>query len=227
MKNLAIIPARSGSRGLQDKNIKLLNAKPLIKYSIDAAIDSECFDTIMVSTDSKSYAKIASELGAEVPFLRSKLTSSDQASSWEVVLEVIDKYSEMGKEYDTFCLLQPTSPLRNGQDIRNAYSIMSENHAISVQSVTELDHPLAWCGKLGDKGSLLGFISREADNRRQCQEKYFRPNGAIYIADIANFRKDSFLYRDGCYAYIMPRERSIDIDTEVDFKLAEFFMNEL
>lgn len=225
MKNIAIIPARCGSKGLPDKNIKMLNGKPLIAYSIEAALTSGCYDTVMVSTDSEKYAEISRTYGAEVPFLRSELTSSDTASSWDTVLEVLNMYGDLGKEFDTFCLLQPTSPLRSSEDIKAAYKELEKKKAFAVLSMTELDHPLSWCGLLGDKNSLDGFIQKSSSTQRQSQETYYRPNGAIYIVFIPEFRKDQFLYRDGSYAYIMPKERSVDIDTEFDFKFAEFLMN--
>ena len=111
MNNLAIIPARSGSKGLKDKNIKLLNGKPLIAYSIEAAKKSEIYSHILVSTDSERYGEIAIQYGAEVPFYRSEENASDVASSWDVVKEALKKYQEMGIVFDTFTLLQPTSPL--------------------------------------------------------------------------------------------------------------------
>jgi len=224
MKNLAIITARSGSKGLPDKNVKELKGKPLLAYSIEAARESGCFETVMVSTDSKKYAEISRKCGAEVPFLRSESASSDAASSWDAVLEVIDKYEGIGKTYDTFCLLQPTSPMRTYRDIENAYRVYEEKKAVAVISMTEVDHPLSWCGLIGENGSLEGFINKSDNKQRQAQETYYRPNGAIYIASIPEFRKDQFLYRKGSYVYIMPKERSVDIDTEFDFKFAEFLL---
>ncbi len=226
MRNLGIIPARSGSKGLKDKNIKLLFNKPLMAYSIEVAIESGCFETVMVSTDSSEYAEIAKKYGAEVPFLRSEFTSSDSASSWDMVLEVLDRYKELGKEFDTFCLLQPTSPMRTIDDIRTAYNILAMKNAFAVESVVRAEHPLSWYGVLGENGSLDGFNSRESDAPRQTQGTYYTSNGAIYIASIPEFSKDQFLYRAGSYAYIMPKERSVDIDTEFDFRFAEFLMSE-
>ncbi len=224
MKNIAIIPARSGSKGLPNKNIKKLIDKPLMYYSIEAAINSGCFDTVMVSTDSEKYANIARDGGAEVLFLRSQSTSSDTASSWDVVIEVLNRYLNIGKKFDTFCLLQPTSPLRSSNDIIESYRLMAQRDAFSVISVTELDHPLAWCGEIGENLSLDGFIQKSASKQRQLQKTIYRINGAIYIASIPEFLKDQFLYRRGSYAYIMPKERSIDIDTEYDFKCAEYYL---
>ena len=224
MNNIAIIAARSGSKGLKNKNIRELAGKPLMAYSIEAAIKSGCFDAVMVSTDSDKYADVARAYGAEVPFLRNKRTSSDSASSWDTVLEVLDGYGNLGRSFDSFCLLQPTSPLRNSDDIKSAYQIFLDRGAFSVVSLTELEHPLAWCGTLGDNNSLDGFIGQAGYQQRQAQETFYRLNGAIYIANISEFRQDQFLYRARSYAYIMPKERSVDIDTELDFKLAEFLM---
>ena len=132
MNNLAIIPARSGSKGLKDKNIKLLNGKPLIAYSIEAAKKSEIYSHILVSTDSERYGEIAIQYGAEVPFYRSEENASDVASSWDVVKEVLKKYQEMGIVFDTFTLLQPTSPLRKYEDIKKAYELFKEKDAIAL-----------------------------------------------------------------------------------------------
>ena len=226
MKNIAIISARSGSKGLPDKNIKELNGKPLMAYSIETAINSKCFDVVMVSTDSERYAEIAREYGAEVPFMRSKLTASDIASSWDVVEEVLQGYEKRGKYFDTFCLLQPTSPMRTAKDIKNAYSLYSEKNAFAVLSMTELEHPIEWCGKLDETFSLDGFHKEINESRRQDIGKEYRPNGAIYIVTVSEFRKDRNLYRAGSYAYIMPQDKSVDIDTDFDFKFADFLMKQ-
>lgn len=224
MNNIAIITARSGSKGLPDKNIMPLCGKPMIAYSIEAALDSGLFSTVMVSTDSEGYAEISRSCGAEVPFLRGDELASDTASSWDVVLDVLDNYEKRGKRFDTFCLLQPTSPMRTSDDIIEAYRIYNDNNAFSVVAVTELEHPIAWCGTLKEGGSLDGFMERNRGGRRQVQEKAYRPNGALYIVDVQDFRKDHFLYRKGAYAYIMPQERSVDIDTEFDYEFVEFLM---
>lgn len=220
MKSIAIIPARSGSKGLLNKNIKEFAGRPLMAYSIETALKSGCFDEVMLSTDSEEYAEIAKRFGASVPFLRSKATSGDSVSSWDMVKEVLDRYRKIGKEYESFCLLQPTSPLRTEEDIRNAYDLF-ENVATAVISVCEVEHSPLWCGKLPVNKSLDGFILRSNNKQRQASEKYYRINGAIYFVRTEELYKDDFLYREGSYAYIMPQNRSIDIDTEIDFKLAE------
>lgn len=226
MRNIAIIPARSGSKGLKDKNIRLLNGKPLLAYTILAALDSGCYETVMVSTDSEEYAKIAREYGAEVPFLRNPETSKDASSPWEVMKEVLLKYKEMGKEFDTFTLLQPTSPLRNAQDIQNAFAEMKEKDANAVVSMCELECSMHLVNTLPDDLSMDGFISNEQYNkRRQDIRPYYRFNGAIYISKVETFMKHMNIYDDKCYAYIMDRKRSYDIDDEFDLKIAEAILS--
>ena len=222
MNNIAIIPARSGSKGLKDKNIRLLNGKPLLAYTIEAALKSKCFDTVMVSTDSKKYAKIAKEYGAEVPFLRSEATSQDTTSPWEVMKEVLENYRALGMEFDTFALLQPTSPLRNAQDIRNAYAEMKEKKANAVVSMCELECSMHLVNTLPRSLSMKGFISSEQYNkRRQDIRPYYRFNGAIYISKVKSFMKHMNIYDDKCYAYIMDRSRSYDIDDMTDIRIVE------
>lgn len=226
MKSIAIIPARSGSKGLKDKNIRLLNGMPLIWYSIQAAITSKCFDEVMVSTDSEKYAEIARECGAVVPFLRSERMSMDATSSWDAVQEVLDNYRNMGKEFDTVMLLQPTSPLRSADDIKKAFSIYQENGADSVVSVCEVDHSPLWCNVLPENRCLDGFIKSEVkeSSGRQSLPIYYRINGAIYLTKITD-ELGANLYSKSGYAYIMPQDKSVDIDTELDFRMAEFLLN--
>lgn len=221
MKNIAIITARAGSKGLHNKNIKVLGNKPLLAYSIEAAMSSKMFEEVMVSTDSEEYAEISRKWGASVPFLRSEHNSIDTASSWSTVSEVLSRYSENGKEFDTFCLLQPTSPFRTGEDIRKAYDLYLKKRATAIVSVCEVEHSLQWCNKLDNTYSLEGFVDKEDIQQRQKLEKYYRINGAIYISNIEKYKKDPFLYKAGAYAYIMSNIKSIDIDTELDFMYAE------
>ena len=224
MKNIAIIPARSGSKGVRDKNIRNLNGKPLMAYTIAASLESGVFDEVFVSTDSEKYAEIAKEYGANVPFLRSKTSATDTASSWDVVDEVLDEYNKIGKQFDTFCLLQPTSPLRTSFDIKAAYKLFREKASIAVVSVCEAEHSPLWCGHLPENQEFIDFVEPNSIVQRQAGKKFYRLNGAIYIVDINRFSNERFLYQKGSFAYIMPQTRSIDIDTEIDFMLAELIM---
>ncbi len=227
MRNIAIIPARSGSKGVKDKNIKDLIGKPLIAYTIEAALQSGQFDEVMVSTDSEKYAEIAKGFGASVPFLRSNETSTDQASSWDMIEEVLSNYRNRGKVFDTFCLLQPTSPLRTSKDISVAYDLYREKASFAVVSVCEAEHSPFWCGHLPDNYEMVGFIDQENMKQRQHNDKFYRLNGAIYIINTVRFFEDRYFYQAGSFAYIMPQNRSVDIDTEIDFKLAELLMGEI
>ncbi|GFI08909.1 CMP-N,N'-diacetyllegionaminic acid synthase [Lachnospiraceae bacterium] len=221
MRNLAVIPARSGSKGLPDKNIKPFCGKPLMAHTIETALKSGIFHNVMVSTDSAVYAGIAKEYGAEVPFLRSRMNSSDKAGSWDTVKEVLSMYEEMGEIFDSVCLLQPTSPLRTKEDILSAYQIFRDKATVAVVSVCETSHTPLWCNILPKEHSLEGFIRPELNVQRQAAQKYYSLNGAIYIVYVKELEKDVNLYRKGSFAYIMEREKSVDIDTELDFLYAE------
>lgn len=226
MQNLAIIPARSGSKGLKDKNIRLLNDKPMLAYTIEAAIESRMFSHIHVSTDSDLYARIAIEYGAEVPFLRSDEYARDGASTTDVIRYVIDRYKKSELEFDTFAVLQPTSPLRTAEHIKAAYELFFNNNAKSVVSVCEAEHSPLWMNTLPEDLSLEGFLKVDGRKCRQELPKFYRINGAIYISDCKEYIKNPDYYHRFGYAYVMDKRDSIDIDDLVDFKLAEVIVQE-
>ncbi len=227
MKTIAIIPARSGSKGLPDKNILELAGKPLIAYTIEAAVKSGCFDEVMVSTDSQKYADIAKSHGAQVPFLRSEENSTDAAGSWDVVREVLIQYQQKGKDFDYVMLLQPTSPLREADDIRKAFQILSEKDAHVVLGVSKVDHPVQWCFPIGEDDSIKGIGDMPyIRSRRQELEPYYRENGSIYLVPAPGILDPDYdIYSDTCYGYQMEREKAVDIDEEIDFIIAEALMN--
>lgn len=225
MRRIAIIPARSGSKALKDKNIKELNGKPLIAYSIETAIKSKKFDKVFVSTDSQRYAEIAVAYGADASFLRSEKNSSDTASSWDVVREVIDILKEKGEEYDEIMLLQATSPLRTEVDINKAIDILYKRKGKAVVSLTECDHSPIWCNTLPDDGNMDNFDRAEyKELPRQSLPTYYRYNGAIYLVTKEELYNTDHMLEQGCYAYVMPQHRSVDIDTALDFMIAETIM---
>lgn len=227
MRNLAIIPARSGSKGLKNKNIKDLNGKPLIAYTIEAALKTKIFDEVMVSTDSEEYSNIAKDYGASVPFLREKEYSSDIASSWDVVKSVLKKYELMGMDFDNVVLLQPTSPLRTKEDILRAFEIREEKNAKVIISVCEVDHSPVLANTIPEDGSLKGFLgSKYIDIPRQEIETYYRINGAIYLCDVKYLLNEKNLYGSETFALLMEEYNSIDIDKEIDFILASIILNE-
>lgn len=225
MKRIAIIPARSGSKGLKDKNVKELAGKPLLAYSIESALESGVFDKVFVSTDSARYAEIAIRYGADASFLRSSENSGDKADSWSVVREVLDRLKEQGENYDEIMLLQATSPLREANDIIYAVNLLHERKGNAVISVTECDHSPIWCNTLPPDKNMDHFIRREYEGLpRQELPIYYRFNGAIYLVTAQELNKKDQMFVAGCYAYVMPQERSIDIDTALDFIIAETIM---
>lgn len=227
MKNLAIIPARSGSKGLKDKNIKLMNGKPLLAYTIESARKSGVFDEIMVSTDSQEYADIAEQWGGKVPFLRSKELSNDIASSWEVVKEVLQKYMEIEIKFDTVALLQPTSPLRTSNDIVEGFKLMKEKNANFIVGVCEMDHSPLWANTLTEDLSMENFIRTEVIKMpRQSIPTYYRINGALYIVKVDYLSRTPDIYGERSFALVMRKENSVDIDDQIDFTVAEILMHQ-
>lgn len=225
MNNLAIIPARSGSKGIIDKNIKDLNGKPLMAYTIEAAQDSNIFACIHVSTDSDLYADIARKFGADVPFLRIPALSTDEAGTMDAVRFVVNEYINLGRQFETVTILQPTSPLRTSEDIKCAFKIFREKNADSVVSVCETEHSPWLCNTLPDNFSLSNFIDIKKVGRRQEMKQYYRINGAIYIQTTKSLMRYGNIYGENSYAYIMDKMKSVDIDDEFDFFLAKMLLN--
>lgn len=224
MSMIAVIPARSGSKGLPDKNIKLLAGKPLLSYSIEAALKANIFDTVMVSTDSERYAEIAKKYGAEVPFLRSEETASDVASTRDCIIEVLDKYKTLGKRFDKVMILQPTSPLRTYENIIYSNELYTKRGAKTVISVCKMEHSPLWCNVLPPSLSMEGFIPKKNDQMRQSLDTYYRINGAIYLHEVNYYMSHEYFYDKNCIAYVMDPQISIDIDTEWDFANAEMIL---
>lgn len=223
---LALIPARGGSKGVPRKNIKLLLDKPLIAYTIEAALQVDFIDKVIVSTDDLEIAQISREYGAEVPFLRPYELATDEAKSIDVILHAMDWMEKEHGIFNLILLLQPTSPFRNGEDIKAAFDIFFKKNAKAVVSVCEAEHSPLWMNTLNDDLNMKDFIRKDILNKnRQELGKYYRINGAIYIAEWDYLRQNKTFFGDKTYAYIMPKERSIDIDTEMDFKFAEFLIN--
>jgi CMP-N,N'-diacetyllegionaminic acid synthase len=223
---LAIIPARGGSKRLPGKNILNLVKKPLIAWTIEAALDSKYIDRIIVSTDSQEIANISKKYGADVPFMRSIDLANDNTASIDVVLNVLKKLEEVGELYDYIILLQPTSPLRTAQHIDESVELLQITSSDAVVSVCEVDHSPLWCNTiLGD--DLSGFIDRSILNKRsQDLEQYYRLNGAVYLCSVERLKEEkNFFLQNKCKAYKMNRENSIDIDTNIDFMLAEVIIS--
>jgi len=220
---LAIIPARGGSKRLPNKNILELAGKPLIAYTIEAAKKSKYIDDIIVSSDSDNILNIAKDYNIKT-IKRPDYLASNTAKTIDVIKHVIENI--IG-EYDYIVLLQPTSPLRNEKHIDEAIELLNAKEADAIVSVCEMDHSPLWSNTLPASLSMEGFLREEVKNKRsQDLDKYYRINGAIYICKTDKLLKKNTLFLDkNIFAYVMDRKSSIDIDDEIDFKLAEVLMN--
>lgn len=220
---VALIPARAGSKRLPNKNILPLSGKPLIAWTIEAALNSQYIDEVVVSTDSELIREVSKKYGATVPFLRPEAISGDMATTDAVLLHAI---AELGlSDSDTLILLQPTSPLRDFIDIDKALALLSEPDVLGVVSVCECEHSPLWANTLPDNLNMGEFINPEvALSRSQDLPVYYRLNGAIYAYGVSFLNKyKKRHYTDGIKASIMDIEHSIDIDNEFDFAMATYF----
>lgn len=221
---LALIPARGGSKGLPGKNIKPLSGKPMIAWSIEQAKKSRYVDRTIVSTEDGVISEISGKYGAEIPFLRPARLATDKAKSIDVILHAIGWMREKKNIHDILMLLQPTSPLRLAEDIDKAIELLFTKDAEAIVSVCKAEHPPQWMNTLPKNRCMKNFIRPEFLNRaRQQIPDSYRLNGAIYLGYTEYIEKQNGFLGDGTFAYVMPRERSIDIDDEADFALAQIY----
>lgn len=223
---LAIIPARGGSKGLPEKSIINLCGKPLISYTIEASKKSKYIDRTIVSTDSEKMARISKDLGAEIPFLRPSELASDTSSSMDVVLHALT-FLQKQEDYkpDLTIILQPTSPLRTASDIDESIECFIKSSADTLMSVYKPDISPYWFKTIDKDGYLQDFIKNETTYiRRQDTSSLLMLNGAIYIYYSKNLLLGTIKKSPKTLAYIMPFKRSIDIDSDMDLKLAELII---
>jgi CMP-N-acetylneuraminic acid synthetase len=215
LKILTIIPARGGSKGIPDKNIKDLAGKPLIAWTIEAALKSLYVTKTIVSSDSETILEISQKYGAKT-LKRPAYLASDTARSEPVITHVLEQFKE--ENYDYIILLQPTSPLRTNSDIDKAIKTLLESDATALISVYRPQHHPLKAFKMNSKGFLKGIINDDFPfaPRQELAEAYY-PNGAIYIVKTALFLETGKLFTDKTVAFEMPFEKSLDIDTEADF----------
>lgn len=220
-KILAIIPARGGSKRLPRKNIMPLFEKPLIAWSIEAAKKSKYVDNVILSSDSQEIIEVARAFGANTPFVRPKELAADDTRSIDVVIHALDFYKE--ENYDCVILLQPTSPLRDENDIDGAIEQFFEKGATSVIGVCEVEHSPLWSNTLDETLSMDSFLDDKYNNSRsQDLPTYYRINGAFYMSKVSSVLKnETFFVKKDIYAYMMSQEHSVDIDTFLDFITAE------
>lgn len=221
MKKVAIIPARSGSKGLKDKNIIDVAGMPLMAYTITAARNSGVFSRIIVSTDSHQYGQISEQYGAEAVYRGEKL-SDDNATTFMVVEDLL---ARMEESYDYFVLLQPTSPMRNEAHIREAVSLFESRYDDFdfLVSMKEAEHAQVLVKPIDEDGSLRYFDTDFSNYRRQGYKDY-SPNGAIFIGKCDAYLKQKHFFGKKSMAYMMSKMDSIDIDDELDYRFACFCM---
>lgn len=224
---LCIIPARGGSKGLPGKNIKKLSGKPLIAYSIEQARGSKHIDRVIVSTDSREIADISEKYGAEVPFMRPKKYAEDKSSIFDVLLHAMDWLEKKEKySFDILVLLHVTAPLRNSQDIDICIELLVKKDADNVFSVTPASRNPYFNMVEISKDGKVRLIKKGDFATRQSAPEVFDMNASIYVwwKDILKKKKRTLL--ENSHIYIMPKERSIDIDDAIDFKIAEMLLKE-
>jgi N-acylneuraminate cytidylyltransferase len=217
MKSLAIIPARGGSKRIPRKNVKLFLGKPMLAYSIEAALATGLFDEVMVSTDDEEIAEVARQYGATVPFLRSAETSNDYATTADVLNEVISCYKNIGKTFDTFCCIYATAPMIQSSDIVSAHKILMTSDFTMVYPVVQFSYPIWRCLDLAQDGSMKRHWPEFENSRSQDLPKEYHDTGTFYW-----YKTQEWLSGNVKVGGIEVDETRIqDIDTETDWKLAE------
>ncbi len=226
---IAIIPARGGSKRLPGKNMMLIAGKPLIGWTIEAAIESGVFAKVVVSTDSWEIAVMAAQFGAEVPFMRPDELTQDDTPTVDVMIHAINELkANSDSSWTHVACLQPTSPLRTAQNIREAVKQLEGIKADAVISVCRSEHSPLWSNTLPESLSLEGFIPQNIQKTpSQLLPAYYRLNGALYFCRIQRMMEERTLFlNSGAYAYVMSRKDSIDIDDQVDFDLAGIYLGQ-
>ena len=229
MKKLAIITARGGSKRIPRKNVKTFLGKPIIAYSIEAAIASGLFDIVMVSTDDEEIAEISRQYGAEIPFFRSAATSDDHATTNDVLLEVIDEYEKRGQSFDIACCLYPTAPFVTANKLQNACKILLASDADTLIPVVAFSYPPKRAFVI--RNNRLVFEYPEfVDARSQDLEKNYHDIGQFYFFRVPNFKKNRKLMFGDILPFEVPENEVQDIDNPSDWEIAEMkyrFLNRI
>lgn len=220
MRRIAVITARGGSKRIPRKNIREFCGRPILAYSIEAALKSGVFDTVMVSTEDREIAETAVKYGAEVPFLRSSRTAGDFATTGEVLREVLEEYESRGERYDMLCCIYPTAPFVTAERLREAVKLLEENEADSVLTVARFSFPPQRCVIIQD-GFLQFKWPENAQVRSQDLEPYYHDAGQFYCLNVESFHEQETLVMQKTVPLILPEMEVQDIDTEEDWKIAE------
>ena len=220
MKKLAIITARGGSKRIPRKNIKLFLGKPIIQYTIEAALSSQLFDEVMVSTDDKEIADYALKFGAKVPFLRSPRNSDDHSTTADVLLEVLSHYGDLGVIFSYACCLYPTAPFITGDKLTSAYSLLTKRNADSVIPVARFSFPI-WRSFNMDNNIINYNWPENANTRSQDLPLAFHDCGQFYFFNVNSFLKHKSLVMPKTFGFEIPELEVQDIDNDHDWAIAE------
>lgn len=219
-KAIAIITARGGSKRIPKKNIKVFCGRPIIEYSIKAALESEVFDIVMVSTDDNEIAEIARKAGAQVPFMRSEKTSNDYATTADVLKEVLGEYGKLGVKFSYACCIYPTAPFVTGEKLRNAMKQLKRTGYDSMMPVTAFSFP-PLRGMTLQEGRLFYKWQEYASSRSQDLGELYHDCGQFYIFSVERFLKSGKLVTENTGGIVVPELEVQDIDNETDWKIAE------
>ena len=221
LSKIAIITARGGSKRIPRKNIKLFCGKPIIAYSIEAALKSKLFDEVMVSTDDQEIAEIAKIFGAKVPFYRSLVNSDDFSSTADVLNEVLNEYQKFGKNYDSFCCIYPTAPFLTDVILQKSFHEFKKNDYNSLMPVVQYTVPIQIALEINDQGLLKMLEPSNIKVRTQdMPNRYFDP-GQFYWSKTVTFLKEKNIFSHKTGAYIISELQAQDIDNEQDWEIAE------
>lgn len=218
---IAIITARGGSKRIPHKNIKNFCGKPIIAYSIAAALESEIFSEVMVSTDSEEIAEIAKKYGASVPFLRSEATAGDYATTSDVVMEVLREYEKRGQRFEYLCCIYPTAPFITAQKLRQAMKIMEEEQPVQIMPVVPFSYPPQRCFVLDEEGNAEYKYKQYMNTRSQDLEKQYHDAGQFYVYNVEKYLEQNGKISAGIKPFIVSELETQDIDNEDDWKIAE------
>lgn len=220
MSAIAIITARGGSKRIPRKNIREFCGKPIIAYSIEAALESELFDEVMVSTDDEEIADIARDYGASVPFMRSADTSDDYADTTDVLVEVLDRLAQIGRRYDEFCCVYPTAPFVTAQKLIASHALLSQEGVRNVVPVTAFSFP-PQRGFVIEQGYIEPIDAKAMAMRSQDLSVVYHDCGQFYWCDAKAFAENHNFLTNGTAPFVVPETEVQDIDTESDWELAE------
>lgn len=220
MRKIAIITARGGSKRIPRKNIREFCGKPILAYSIEAAIEAGLFDTVMVSTEDEEIAGIARRYGAEVPFCRSERTAGDFATTNDVLLEVLEEYGKRGEHYDLGCCIYPTAPFVTAEKLKNAMKQLEDSGADTLIPVVGFSYP-PQRALVVKEGRLIFEYPQYMDSRSQDLEPHYHDVGQFYLFYTAAFQQNKKLMVGNILPYVVPETEVQDIDNQTDWEIAE------